>query len=155
MEIQTRHDIFEPGDLTALVCVDEPSVQRAVVEQVSALNYKIHTGLFTEDISLKLKAHTYDLVVIYENFNDTVAEGNPVLADTTRIPPARRRNQFIVLIGPNMVTNDEMQAFQYSVDLVFSVSDLMNLTPVLRRGVARYKEFYRVFNDCLRIAGAA
>lgn len=153
MEIQTRHDLFEPGDLTALVCVDDPQVQRAAVEQVSALNYKIHTGLFTEDISLKLKAHTYDMVVIYENFNDTVAEGNPVLAEATRIPPAQRRNQYIALIGPNMVTNDEMQAFQYSVDLAFSVSDLANFAPVLRRSVARYKDFYRLFNECFRMAG--
>ena len=155
MEIQTRHDIFEPDDLTALICIDEPAIQRAVVEHVSALNYKIHTGLFTEDISLKLRAHTYDLVVIYENFNDTVAEGNPVLAVTTRIPTAQRRNQFVVLIGPNMITNDDMQSFQYSVDLTFSMSDLRNLTPVLRRGVARYKDFYRVFNDTLRVACAA
>lgn len=154
MEIQTRYDLFEPGDLTALVCVDEPLIQRAVVDQVSALDYKIHTGLFTEDISLKLKAHTYDVVVIYETFNDTVAEVNPVLAETIRLPLGQRRNQYVVLIGPNMVTNDEMQAFQYSVDLVFSVSDLANLTPVLRRGVARHKEFYRLFNDCLRMAGA-
>lgn len=154
MEIQTRHDFFEPNDLTALVCVDDPQVQRAVVEQVGALDYKIHTGLFTEDISLKLRAHAYDLVIVYENFNGTVAEGNPVLVETTRIPPARRRRQFIALIGPNMITNDEMQAFLYSVDLVFSVSDLANLKPVLRRGVARCTEFYQMFNDCLRIAGS-
>ena len=153
MEIQTRHDLFEPGDLTALVCVDDPQVQRATVDQVSALNYKIHTGLFTEDISLKLKAHTYDMVVIYENFNDTVAEGNPVLAETTRIPALQRRHQYVVLIGPGMITNDDMQAFQYSVDLAFGISDLSNLAPVLRRGIARYKEFYRLFYDSLRMAG--
>lgn len=155
MEIQTRHDFFEPGDLTSLVCVDEPAIQRAVVDQVGALSYKIHTGLFAEDISLKLRAHTYDVVVIYENFNDTIAEGNPVLAVTTRIPSNERRKQFVVMIGPTMITGDELQAFQFSVDLTFSVSDLANLTPVLRRGVARNKELYRIFNDCLRITGEA
>src|SRR5438067_6561167 len=127
MEIQTRHDFFEPGDLTALICVDEPQVQRTAVDQISALNYKIHTGLFTEDISLKLRAHTYDLVVVYENFNNTVAEGNPVLGETTRISPAQRRRQYVVLVGPNMITHDEMQAFTHSVDLTFSTSDLANL----------------------------
>jgi hypothetical protein len=40
------------------------------------------------------------------------------------------------------------------VDLVFSVSDLANFKPVLRRGVARHAEFYRRFNECLRMAGA-
>jgi hypothetical protein len=154
MDIQTRHDIFEPDDLTSLVCVDEAEVQRAVVEGLVHLNYRIHTGLFAEDISLKLRAHAYDVVVIYETFAGSVAEGNPVLLETIRTPSAQRRNQTVVLIGPNMITNSEIQAFQYSVDLVVSVSDLANFQPVLRRGVARHQEFYRKFNECMRMAGA-
>ena len=153
MEIQTRYDIFEPEDITALICVDEAEVQRAVLDQLGELDYKIHTGLFPEDISLKLRSQTYHLVVIYETFADSVAEGNPVLLETIRTPAAQMRTQFVVLIGPNMITNNELQAFQYSVDLVVSVSDLANLKPVLRRSVARHTEFYRKFNDCLRMAG--
>lgn len=154
MEIQIRHDIFEPNDHTALVCVDEAEVQQAVVNALTALEYRIHTGLFAEDISLKLKAHTYDVVAVYESFNGSIAEGNPVLLEAIRTPPTQRRNQFFVLIGPNMITNDDMQAFQFSVDLVFSVSDLANFTPVMRRSVIRHAEFYKKFNECLRMAGA-
>jgi hypothetical protein len=154
MDIQTRHDIFEAEDLTSLVCMDEAEVQRAVVDALSQLNYRIHTGLFAEDISLKLRAHTYDVVAIYETFAGSIAEGNPVLLETMRIPSTQRRNQIVVLVGPNMITNSEIQAFQYSVDLVVSVSDLANFKPVLRRGVARHQEFYRKFNECLRMAGA-
>jgi hypothetical protein len=154
MDIQNRHDIFEPDDLTSIVCVDEAEVQRAVVDQLGQLNYRIHTGLFVEDISLKLRAHSYDVVVIYETFAGSIAEGNPVLLETIRTPSSQRRNQFVVLVGPNMITNSEIQAFQYSVDLVVSVSDLANFKPVLRRGGARHQEFYRKFNECLRMAGA-
>src|ERR1700689_3377911 len=98
MDIQTRHDIFEPDDQTALVCVDEAEVQRAVVEQLGDLGYRIHTGLFAEDISLKLRTHTYDVVAIYETFAGSVAEGNPVLLETIRTPPSQRRRQFVALI---------------------------------------------------------
>jgi hypothetical protein len=154
MDVQTRHDIFEPDDLTALVCVDEGEVQRAVVEQLGDLGYRIHTGLFAEDISLKLRAQSYNVVAIYETFAGSIAEGNPVLLECARTPGSQRRDQFVVLIGPNMITNDELQAFQYSVDLVFSVSDLANFKPVLRRAVARHHEFYRKFSECLRMAGA-
>ena len=69
MEVQSRYDFFEPGDQTALVCIDDAEIQKMAVEQVTALEYKIHTGLFCEDISLKLKTHSYDVVIIYENFN--------------------------------------------------------------------------------------
>jgi len=153
MDLQHRHDIFEPEDLTALVCVDEPEVQRAVLEQLGELQYRIHTGLFAEDISLRLRAHTYHVVIIYETFAGNVAEGNPVLLETIRTPSLQRRDQFVVLIGPNMVSNNEIQAFQYSVDLVVSVSDLANFKPLLRRAVARHADFYRKFKDCMRMAG--
>jgi len=53
-----------------------------------------------------------------------------------------------------MITNNELQAFQYSVDLVFSVSDLANFKPVLRRSLIRHSEFYKKFNECLRISGS-
>jgi hypothetical protein len=124
------------------------------VDQLGELGYRIHTGLFAEDISLKLRAHTYNLVAIYETFAGSVAEGNPVLLETIRTPSTQRRNQFVVLIGPNMITNNEIQAFQYSVELVVSVSDLANFQPVLRRALARHTEFYRRFNECMRMAGA-
>lgn len=153
-EIQSRYDIFEPGDKTALVCIDYHEVQKIVIDQLTALDYKIHTGLFTEDISLKLKTHDYDVVVIDENFNESDVEANPVLNECKRMPMVQRRMQYIVLVGPNMITNNAMQSFQYSVDLVCSFSDLANLTPVLRRGVARHKDFYRNFLNALQVAGA-
>jgi hypothetical protein len=153
METQTRYDIFEQGDLTSLVCVDATDIQAAVVEQLAAMEYKIHTGLFPEDVALKLRAHNYDVVVVYENFNECDLETNQVLREVTGVSPEHRRNQFVVLLGANMVTNDEMQAFVYSVDLTFSLSDLPNLKTVLRRAIMRQKEFYAVFSETLRAAG--
>lgn len=151
MEAVSRYDIFEPEDLTALVCIDYHEVQKMVIDQLAALDYKIHTGLFLEDISLKLQTHTYDVVVIDEAFNDTDIECNGVLNACKRLPITQRRGQFIVLIGPSLITNNSTQAFHYSVDLVCSLSDLKNLTPVLRRGVSRNREFYKNFIELLNM----
>jgi CheY-like chemotaxis protein len=155
MEFANRLDIFEPGDLTALVCTDVPEVQRLVVDQLTTLNYKLHTGLFVEDILLKLHAHTYDVVIISENFAATDSETNPILAEARRAPAAQRRKQLLVLIGSNLQTNDELQAFQHSVDLVVNLADVMNLRPVLRRTLLRTQEFYAPFHDCMKAAGLA
>lgn len=153
MEIQPRYDVFEEGDLTSLVCIDDPEIQEAVAAQLGSLNYKIHTGLFPEDVALKLRTHNYDVVAVYENFNGWDIETNQVLKEAINVPAEQRRNQFVVLIGANMVTDDAMQAFIYSVDMVFSLSDLRNLSTVLRRSVRRHKDFYASFNESLRIAG--
>lgn len=155
MEFSNRLDIFEPGDLTALVCADVPEVQRIVVDQLTALNYKLHTGLFVEDILLKLRAHIYDVVVISENFAATDIETNPILREATNAPSAQRRKQLLVLLGSSVQTNDEIQAFQNSVDLVVNLADVMNLRPVIRRALLRAQEFYAPFQESLKAAGFA
>jgi hypothetical protein len=138
------------GQLTALICVDDTTIQKIVSDKLSGMGYSISVGLFVEDIALKLRAQAYEVVVIHENFNQADLEANQALAETRRIPLAQRRAQFVVLVGPTMVTNNEMQAFEHSVDLVFGVSDLENLAPVLRRALAKHEEFYLPFNECLR-----
>ena len=153
MEYSNRLDIFEPGDLTGLVCTDVPEVQRLVVDQLTSLNYKLHTGLFVEDILLKLRAHSYDVVVISENFAATDITTNPILSEATRAPASQRRKQLLVLIGSSVVTNDELQAFQHSVDLVVNLADVMNLRPVLRRALLRAQEFYAPFQESLKAVG--
>lgn len=155
MEFQNRLDIFEPGDQTAIVCVDVPEVQRIVVDQLTALNYKIHTGLFLEDILLKLRAHAYDVVIISEHFNASDMESNPIIAAAIAAPSEQRRRQCVVAVGSSLVTNDEMQAFQHSVDLVVNLADVINLRPVLRRGVMRLGEFYAPLREALQGEGFA
>ncbi len=154
-EFEQRFDIFEPGDLTALVCVDQPDVQGKLVEQLTSLDYKLHVGLFPEDISMKLKTHVYDVVIIDENFAGCQLNTNGVLYEATHLPGSQRRNQFVALIGTSVQTNDEMMAFILSVDLVFNSADLDNFKPVLRRGVARQKEFYQVFLEQAKAVGVS
>jgi hypothetical protein len=154
-EFETRYDIFEPGDLTALICVEEPEYQQHLVDQLSSLDYKIHVGLFPEDISLKLKTHVYDVVIVEETFGGVPLQNNQVLFEAIHLPGVQRRTQFLVLIGTTVMTNDEMMAFIYSVDLCFNVNDLANLKPVLRRGVTRQKDFFHIFIEEVQTAGLA
>lgn len=144
-----RFDFFEPGDKTALVCLDVPEMQRLAVEQLDAVGYKIHTALFLEDCVLKLRAHPYDLVLVSEHFNGLDLSDHVVLREGANTPPAVRRRQVYVLIGPNFVTNDELQAFSHSVDAVVALSDLQNLKPVVRRAAQRQAEFHGPLHETL------
>ncbi len=152
-ELEARYDIFEPGDLTALVCVEEAEPQQRIVQALTSLDYKVHTGLFAEDISLKIRTHPYDVIFVDENFGGQPVSQNPILAEIIQLPNFQRRDQFVVLVGTSVMTNDEMSAFIYSVDLVFNIGDVVNLKPVLRRGVTRQKEFYHMFKENLKQLG--
>lgn len=150
-----RIDLFEPGDKTALVCVDVPEVQRMVVENLTELEYKIHTGLFVEDILLKLQSHDYNVVVLAENFNASNLETNPILQAVVELSPSKRRRQLILLVGASVHTDSEMQAWENSVDLTVNLADVPNLKHVIRRAAQRTDAFYRPYAEALQAAGMA
>lgn len=147
-----RFDIFDPGDKTALVCMDVPEMERLVVQQLGELGYKIHTGFSIEDLIFKMRAHPYDLLVIAENFGATDAATNPLLAETIASPAIQRHKQLVVFVGASLTTADEAQAFQFSVDVVINLSDIMNMRPVLRRATQRSQEFYGRYLEAIAAA---
>jgi len=141
---------FDVGDKTALVCIDHQQYQKVVVPQLIDMTYKVHLGLFEEDVLLKLKTYNYDLVVVYENFKGSVLQTNPILAELSRRPDVQRREHFVVLLSQRLATNDAMSAFVHSVDQIINITDLASFTPVLRRGVTQHHELYDSFKDMLK-----
>ena len=141
---------FDAGDNTALVCVDHQQYQKLVVPQLIDMTYKVHLGLFEEDVLLKLKTYSYNVVIIYENFKGSTAQSNPILAEIVKEPGPQRREHFVVLLSHRFPTNDAMSAFVQSVDQIINVADLANLKPVLRRGVAQYRELYQTFHETVK-----
>ena len=149
MEAQDS-SFFDLGDNTALVCVDHQQYQKMVVPQLIDLGYKVHLGLFEEDVLLKLKTYSYNVVVIYENFKGSSPENNPILRAMVRRPGAERRQHFLILLSNQFATNDATSAFVRSVDLIVNIADLANFKPVLRRGVSQYRELYNSFHETLK-----
>jgi hypothetical protein len=150
MDQEPDSSFLDLGDNTALVCVDHQQYQKIVVPQLIDITYKVHLGLFEEDVVLKLKTYNYHVVVIYENFKNSKLETNPLLLEMTKRPDARRREHFVVLLSHKFATNDAMSAFVHSVDQIINVADLANFKPVLRRGVAQHRELYHSFNDMVK-----
>lgn len=150
MDQEPDSSFLDLGDNTALVCVDHQQYQKIIVPQLIDITYKVHLGLFEEDVVLKLKTYNYDVVVIYENFKNCKLETNPLLLEMTKRPDARRREHFVVLLSHKFASNDAMSAFVHSVDQIINVADLANFKPVLRRGVAQHRELYHSFNDMVK-----
>jgi len=150
MDQETESQFTDLGDNTALVCIDHQQYQKIVVPQLIDMTYKVHLGLFEEDVILKLKTYTYDVVIIYENFKGSKIENNPLLREMIQMSDTRRREHFVILLSHRFATNDAMSAFVQSVDQIVNVADLANFKPVLRRGVATHREIYNAFNETLK-----
>ncbi len=82
---------FDHGDKTALVCVDDQTCQKMIVSQLTDLGYKVHLGLFEEDVLLKLATYSYHVVVVYENFKGGSAQENPILHEMMKRSGSLRR----------------------------------------------------------------
>jgi len=143
------HDatFFDLGDSTALVCIDHQQYQKIVVPQLIDMTYKVHLGLFEEDVLLKLKTYSYNVIVIYENFKGSTLETNPIMREMVKRPDTQRRENFVALLSHRFATNDAMGAFVNSVDLIINIADLANFKPVLRRGATQHSELYKSFNE--------
>lgn len=150
METAPDSTFFDLGDNTALVCVDHQQYQKIVVPQLIDMSYKVHLGLFEEDVLLKLQTYSYHVVVIYENFKNSTLQTNPILREMIKRPDARRREHFVVLLSHRFATNDAMSAFVNSIDQIINIGDLANFKPVLRRGVAQHREIYHPFNEMVK-----
>lgn len=150
MDHDTDSSFFDLGDNTALVCIDHQQYQKIVVPQLIDMTYKVHLGLFEEDVLLKLRTYNYNVVVIYENFKGSTLQTNPILNEMIRRPGGQRREHYVVLISHRFATNDAMSAFVQSVDLIVNIADLANFKPVLRRGVAQHRELYHSFHETVK-----
>src|SRR6059036_3411068 len=95
---------FDLGDNTALVCVDHQQYQKMVVPQLIDMTYKVHLGLFEEDVILKLQTYSYNVVIVYENFKGSTQENNPILRELVKRPEAERRGYFVVLLSHRFAT---------------------------------------------------
>ena len=154
MSSETDHSFFDLNDKTALVCIDHQQYQKLVVPQLIDMTYKVHLGLFEEDVLLKLRTYSYNVVVVHENFKGSNVQNNPILQDLTKRPGAERRQHFVILLSHRYPTNDPMSAFVQSVDQIINIADLANFKTVLRRGLAQYRELYNSFNETLKAAQA-
>jgi hypothetical protein len=151
MEQQPNSQIFDlSGENTALVCIDHQQYQKVVVPQLIDLSFKVHLGLFEEDVILKLKTYSYDIVVVYENFKNSTLETNPLLRELRQEVDTQRREHFAVLLSHRFPTNDAMSAFVQSVDMIINIADIGNLKPILRRSVSQHRELYHAFNSMLK-----
>ena len=145
---------FEVSENTALVCVDHEQYQKLITQQLVDLKYKVHVGLYEDDVLLKLRTYSYEVIVVYENFKGTTLDTNPILQKLIVEPSAQRREQFVVLLSHRYVTNDSLSAFVHSVNRIVNIADLENFKHVLRRGMAEHRQMYHFFQSTLKTVQA-
>ena len=154
MSADNQMEFFEVGDKTSLICADA-NVAEVVRNTLRELGYKFHIA-DTSDLAIERTRYTaYDIIVVQENFGSGTLSSNPVLNYFCSLAMSQRRVSMLVLVGTAFKTLDAMQAFAHSVHLVVNISDLRNLTAILKKSRAEFDNLYRVYRAALATIGEA
>ena len=132
-----------------MVCEDTPERQaiiKAALDQVGLTMFPVKT---TEEAVERLRREVFEVLILDEQFQGSTALDNEVLQAIQTMQMAQRRYMFVILLGREYKTFDNMMAFARSVNVVVNLNDLPHLPAILRKGLMDNNDFYRVFREML------
>ena len=136
-----------------IVCENAPERQAIVRAALEQLGYTPLPATTAEEAGERLRRHAFEIVVVDERFESGGVFDNPVLKMLNTMPIGQRRQIFVVLLGREFKTFDNMMAFTRSVNVVVNLNDLPHLPAIIHKGLNDNNDFYRVFREMLLEVG--
>ncbi len=145
--LEDEMDILEEGASRALVA-DTDNLE-LISPAIRKMDFLITAAKDMEETVKKLQFNFYDLIIINERFGGCDPSDNAILKYIEPLNMDIRRKMFVVLIGKNFKTLDNLTAFSKSVNLVLNESDFSNFELILKKSIKDNENFYQVFRKIL------
>ncbi|MBU0988340.1 MAG: zinc-ribbon domain-containing protein [Proteobacteria bacterium] len=146
-------DFLEEGVQTALLCEPDPAVRANIRKSLDKLGYTTTEPSSAREVLKQMRFHVFDLVVLNERFDTENPDENNILRYLDQLAMVTRRNMFVTLLTDRFRTTDNMAAFNKSVNLVVNLKNIDEFEKIVKRGVADFTAFYRVYKESLVKAG--
>ncbi|PKN68384.1 MAG: hypothetical protein CVU54_15110 [Deltaproteobacteria bacterium HGW-Deltaproteobacteria-12] len=148
-------DFISAGTETALVCEADPAIREKITKTLIDIGYHVTEPASGREALKSMRFHSYDLVIVNENFDRTDNEpgSNEVLNYLQNLAAAARRNIFVVLLSDNYRTMDNMMAFNKSVNMIINKKNIDDFAAIIQRGLADNNAFYGIFKEALKKLG--
>lgn len=143
------------GTKLALVAENDPAQSEKIRQALEALGYRYVAAESISQAISQIRFHIFDLVILSDPFDGIELGQSPVLQFLNRLSMSVRRKMFVVLIGKEFNTMDQMTAFVMSSNLVVNRRDLDKFADIIKSGVSDNEKFYKVFMDTLVEVGKA
>jgi predicted Zn finger-like uncharacterized protein len=148
-------DFLEEGAQTALLCEKNPEIRAKIKKALADLDYNVTEPESARDVLKQMRFHVFDLVVLNERFDTPNPDMNNVLRYLDQLSMVTRRNIFVTLLTDRFRTMDNMAAFNKSVNLVVNLKNIDDFETIIKRGVAEYEAFYKIYRESLIKTGRA
>jgi CheY-like chemotaxis protein len=132
-----------------LVCENAPERQGIIQAALEQLGYTMLPATTAEEAGERLRRTPFEIVIVDERFESSGVLDNTVLRILNTMPISLRRQVFVVLLGREFKTFDNMMAFARSVNVVVNLNDLPHLPAIIRKGIEDNNDFYQVFREML------
>jgi len=143
----------EEGQPRALVCVNVPAERLQVTTILKRIGYVPHSPKDSGEAIERLRIEAYAIVVMCDGFDPPERDGPSIQSCLANMGMTRRRNIHVVLIDPNLSSDDQRAAFARSVDLVLHPNDLPRIEEALGHSKAEKEIRYRVLKESLQAMG--
>jgi CheY-like chemotaxis protein len=148
-------DFIEEEGKTALVCEHQPALHTTITATLHQMEYQITVAENARDALKRMRYHSYDIVVVDEDFDTHTPEANGVLIYLERMTMNTRRNMYATLVSSRHRTMDNMTALMKSVNLIVNTKNIDDLGKIMSRGLTEHLALYRVYREKLKETGRA
>ncbi len=143
------NNILDPSlenctSLEAIICMNPSEFRDVLSEQLLDMECKVYLAKSPTDAFTKLQIHLFHIVIMEVNYS---MEAIQLLS---WLPSAVRRNIFYVLVGDIFETDNHIQSYVLSANLVIHPSDISYSGQILQNAVIEYNYFYRSFYYALQ-----
>jgi hypothetical protein len=140
---------------TSMVCERDPAIAQRISETLKSLNFNVVEASTSKDALKFTTFHSFNVVVVNENFDIGKDGVNKVLRHFELLPMEMRRKVFIVLISATFATMDYMNSLNKSVNLIINEDEISALGLILNKEMEENEYFYHVFKEYQRKLGKA
>lgn len=146
-------DFIEEEGKTAIICESSPLARQAVIDNLQMMEYQVTIADNSRDALKRMRYHTYDLVVVNEDFDCDDPSTNGIILYLERLGMSIRRNMFVALVSSRHRTMDNMMAFHRSVNLIINVKNIEDIGKIISRGITDHGLFYRMHKEMMKETG--
>ncbi len=146
-------DFVEEEYETAIICDNDPANIEKIRIALDLMEYSITVAKNTRDALKSMRYHTYDLVVLNENFDTANPDVNGILIYLNRLVMAERRAIVLFLLTERYNTLDPMMAYNRSANIVVNLKDIDKIDTILQKGLNDSVIFHKIFKEALVKSG--
>jgi len=146
---------YEKGEKRCLMMGSKEVDKQAVKQAVQSVGYRFVEAENTRTALSKMRFHHFDMAILCDNFDSVGISQSPIMNYMNHLPMSVRRRIFLILVGEEFRSMDQMMAFAMSANLVVNIKDVDKMAPILKRALADHEMFYKVFMETLEEIGKA